>query len=145
MIGICAKQAYKVSGSGTTCLTPFFCFESKLALAPDKGTLWPSPLAPICANFPDEPEAALSPNRQLAALSVIDQLVKAGCQFIIATHSPILLAYPNAKILVCDATGITETAYEDTEHYAVTRDFLNHYPRRIEQLLADSSDGEDED
>lgn len=93
----------------------------------------------------DEPEAALSPNRQLAALSVIDQLVKAGCQFIIATHSPILLAYPNAKILVCDATGITETAYEDTEHYAVTRDFLNHYPRRLEQLLADSSDGEDED
>ena len=43
-------------------------------------------------------------------LSVIDQLVKSGCQFIIATHSPILLAYPNAKILVCDATGITETA-----------------------------------
>jgi predicted ATPase len=93
----------------------------------------------------DEPEAALSPNRQLAALSVIDQLVKAGCQFIIATHSPILLAYPNAKILVCDGTGITETAYEDTEHYAVTRDFLNHYPRRLEQLLADGSDGEGED
>ena len=93
----------------------------------------------------DEPEAALSPNRQLAALSVIDQLVKAGCQFIIATHSPILLAYPNAKILVCDDTGITETAYEDTEHYAVTRDFLNHYPRRLEQLLADGGDGEGED
>ncbi len=89
----------------------------------------------------DEPEAALSPNRQLAALTVIDQLVKAGSQFIIATHSPILLAYPNAKILVCDAAGITETAYEDTEHYAVTRDFLNHYPRRLEQLLG----GEEED
>lgn len=91
----------------------------------------------------DEPEAALSPNRQLAALRVIDQLVKAGSQCIIATHSPILLAYPNAKILVCDASGITETAYEDTEHYAVTRDFLNHYPRRIEQLLG--SGGEEED
>lgn len=84
----------------------------------------------------DEPEAALSPNRQLAALSAIHQLVQQQSQFIIATHSPILLAYPNAKILSFDATGITEIAYEDTEHYAVTRDFLNHYPRRLEQLLA---------
>jgi predicted ATPase len=85
----------------------------------------------------DEPEAALSPNRQLAALSAIDQLVKQDCQFIIATHSPILLSYPNAKILQFDASGITEVAYEDTEHFAVTRDFLNHYPRRLQQLLAD--------
>lgn len=51
------------------------------------------------------------------------------------THSPILLAYPNAKILAFDATGISEIAYEDTEHFAVMRDFLNHYPRRLEQLL----------
>lgn len=87
----------------------------------------------------DEPEAALSPNRQLAALSVIDALVKDGAQFIIATHSPILLAYPRAKILGFDATGISEVRYEDTEHYAVTRDFLNHYPRRLAQLLDDES------
>lgn len=85
----------------------------------------------------DEPEAALSPNRQLAALALIDRLVKEGCQFIIATHSPILLAYPNAKILSFDATGISEVGYEDTEHYAITRDFLNHYPRRLQQLLED--------
>jgi len=85
----------------------------------------------------DEPEAALSPNRQLAALAVIDTLVKGGAQFIIATHSPILLAYPNAKILSFDASGMTEVAYEDTEHYAITRDFLNHYPRRLEQLLGE--------
>ena len=85
----------------------------------------------------DEPEAALSPNRQLAALTVIDRLVKQGAQFIIATHSPILLAYPRAKILSFDGTGIAEIGYEDTEHYAVTRDFLNHYPRRLEQLLGD--------
>lgn len=84
----------------------------------------------------DEPEAALSPNRQLAALRVIHQLVQDQSQFIIATHSPILLAYPNAKILLFDGTGISEVAYEDTEHYAVTRDFLNHYPRRLEQLFA---------
>ncbi|MCX2860393.1 AAA family ATPase [Paucibacter sp. PLA-PC-4] len=85
----------------------------------------------------DEPEAALSPNRQLAALRVIDELVRKGSQFIIATHSPILLAYPHARILQFDAAGITELRYEDTEHYAVTRDFLNHYPKRLEQLLGD--------
>jgi predicted ATPase len=83
----------------------------------------------------DEPEAALSPNRQLAALSVIDHLVKQGAQFIIATHSPILLAYPRAKILLFDESGISHVDYEDTEHYAVTRDFLNHYPRRLQQLF----------
>jgi len=85
----------------------------------------------------DEPEAALSPNRQLAALAVIDRLVKQGAQFIIATHSPILLAYPRAKILLFDETGISHVDYEDTEHYAVTRDFLNHYPRRLQQLLGE--------
>jgi predicted ATPase len=85
----------------------------------------------------DEPEAALSPSRQLAALRVIDQLVRQDAQFIIATHSPILLAYPRARIFCFDGTGIAEVAYEDTEHYAITRDFLNHYPRRLEQLLED--------
>lgn len=84
----------------------------------------------------DEPEAALSPTRQLAALRAMHQLVQDQSQFIIVTHSPILLAYPGAKILVFDGNGIAEIAYEDTEHYAVTRDFLNHYPRRLEQLLA---------
>jgi predicted ATPase len=85
----------------------------------------------------DEPEAALSPSRQLAALSAIDQLVKRGSQFIIATHSPILLSYPNAKILCFDGSGISEIAYTDTEHYAVTRDFLNNHERRLQQLLDD--------
>lgn len=85
----------------------------------------------------DEPEAALSPNRQLAALSAIHQLVHDESQFIIATHSPILLSYPNAKILQFDGTGIYEVAYEDTDHYVVTKDFLNHYPKRLEYLLSD--------
>jgi predicted ATPase len=88
----------------------------------------------------DEPEAALSPNRQLAALSAIHQLVKEESQFIIATHSPILLAYPNAKILQFDGSGITEVSYQDTEHYAVTRDFLNNYQRRIDQLLSEEDE-----
>jgi predicted ATPase len=83
----------------------------------------------------DEPEAALSPNRQLAALSAIHQLVEDGSQFVIATHSPILLSYPHARIIQFDGAGLGEVAYEDTEHYAVTRDFLNHYPRRLGQLL----------
>lgn len=83
----------------------------------------------------DEPEAALSPNRQLAALCAIDRLVRERSQFIIATHSPILLAYPNSTIYLFDGSGITPTAYEDTEHYAVTRDFLNHYPKRVADLL----------
>jgi predicted ATPase len=85
----------------------------------------------------DEPEAALSPNRQLAALTAIHQLVQNQSQFIIATHSPILLSYPNAKILQFDGAGISEVRFENTEHYIVTRDFLNNYPRRLEQLLAE--------
>jgi predicted ATPase len=85
----------------------------------------------------DEPEAALSPNRQLAALSAIHQLVQNESQFIIATHSPILLAYPNAKIYQFDGDGVSEVAYEDTEHFNVTRDFLNHYERRLDQILRD--------
>ncbi|MBR7781878.1 AAA family ATPase [Undibacterium luofuense] len=83
----------------------------------------------------DEPEAALSPSRQLAALSAIHQLVKEESQFIIATHSPILLAYPHAKIVLFDSSGLSEIQYEDTEHFAITRNFLNHYPHRLKTLL----------
>jgi predicted ATPase len=85
----------------------------------------------------DEPEAALSPARQLAALAAIHQLVQNGSQFIIATHAPILLAYPSSKILRFDEDGISEIGYEDTESFAVTKDFLSHYPRRLEQLLSE--------
>ncbi|MBU6451602.1 MAG: AAA family ATPase [Cyanobacteria bacterium REEB67] len=85
----------------------------------------------------DEPEAALSPARQMAALVRMHDLVRNGSQFIIATHSPILLAYPSAKIIMFDNDGLWETSYEKTEHYAVTKDFLNNYSRRIDQLFAD--------
>jgi predicted ATPase len=84
----------------------------------------------------DEPEAALSPSRQMAALVRIHDLVQDRSQFIIATHSPILLAYPSAKIIMFDNDGLWETTYEKTEHYAITRDFLNNHARRIEQLFA---------
>ncbi|MDB6072590.1 MAG: family ATPase [Verrucomicrobiaceae bacterium] len=85
----------------------------------------------------DEPEAALSPTRQLAALAAIHRLVLAKSQFIIATHSPILLSYPNARILQFDGSGITEVKYEDTEHYTVTHDFLSNYKRMLDRLFAE--------
>ncbi len=85
----------------------------------------------------DEPEAALSPMRQLAVLRRIYDLVQDGSQFIIATHSPILLAYPGAKIYQLDANGYTETRYEETEHYRVTKEFLVHPERMLKELLAD--------
>ena len=89
----------------------------------------------------DEPEAALSPQRQLTLMYLLqDRVKRRGAQFIIATHSPILLSYPNAKIIQFDKSGISEIGFEDTEHFAVTRDFLNNYPRRLEQLLRDDTD-----
>jgi len=83
----------------------------------------------------DEPEAALSPQRQLAVLSRIHDLVLDDSQFIIATHSPILMAYPEARIYQCDKEGISEVAYEDTEHFQVTRDFLANPERMLRVLL----------
>jgi len=85
----------------------------------------------------DEPEAALSPARQLAVLRRIHQLVEEHSQFIIATHSPILMAYPSAKMLLLDDTGFTEVRYEETEHYAVTKAFLADPRHMLEQLFAD--------
>lgn len=73
----------------------------------------------------DEPEAALSPQRQLAFLAKLHQLVLARSQLIIATHSPIILGYPDAWIYQASEQGLERIAYEDTEHYSVTRGFLN--------------------
>jgi len=85
----------------------------------------------------DEPEAALSPTRQMAALASIHDLVLDGSQFIIATHSPILLAYPRSKIVLFDGSGLSEVRYEDTEHYAITRHFLNNHRKMVETLMND--------
>ncbi|MFT3781867.1 MAG: AAA family ATPase [Nibricoccus sp.] len=83
----------------------------------------------------DEPEAALSPTRQMAALARMHQLVEDGSQFIIATHSPILMAYPNARILSVSEKGLNEIAYDQTEHFVVTRQFLNNTDGMLRQLL----------
>lgn len=86
----------------------------------------------------DEPEAALSPQRQLALLSRLHDLVEEHSQFVIATHSPILMAYPNAIIYECGEHGIRPVAYEETEHYRVTRDFLANPARMLKILMGQS-------
>ncbi|EEA01033.1 SMC domain protein [Burkholderia sp. H160] len=83
----------------------------------------------------DEPEAALSPQRQLAALARIHDLASDDSQFLIATHSPILMAYPDAAIYHFHADGMSQVAYEDTEHYQVMRAFLMNPRRMLDTLL----------
>lgn len=82
----------------------------------------------------DEPEAALSPQKQLALLKIIDELVKENCQFIIATHSPILLGFPNATIYSFDGK-IEEMAYDDVPHVQMTKYFLLNRERFLQQLF----------
>lgn len=85
----------------------------------------------------DEPEAALSPTRQLQFLVLLHDYVTRGGQFVIATHSPIILAYPDAVIYRLDGDGIAEVAYTATEHYLVTRAFLSNPRVALNQLLGD--------
>lgn len=86
----------------------------------------------------DEPEAALSPTRQMAMLARMHRLVQGGSQLIIATHSPILLAYPDCKICQLDENGIREIDYEQTQPYQLTKGFLQDYRRVTEELLCDA-------
>lgn len=75
----------------------------------------------------DEPEAALSPQRQLAFLALLNQkLATHKCQVIIATHSPILLSYPDSFIYELRDDELRKTAYKETEHYKITKDFLDN-------------------
>ena len=83
----------------------------------------------------DEPEAALSPSRQLAMISRMHELVRVRSQFLVATHSPILMAYPDAWIYQIRENGLRRVAYEETEHYAVAKRFLNDTKRQLEVLL----------
>lgn len=86
----------------------------------------------------DEPEVALSPQRQLSFLKIIHDLVSSGdSQFIIATHSPILLGFPNATILSFDNGTIKEIDYEDTDHYQITKYFLQNRERFLQEILKD--------
>lgn len=85
--------------------------------------------------FLDEPEAALSPMRQMTLMGEIDRLVREGSQFIIATHSPMLMAFPDAEVLEITENGIKMVDYRQTEHYQVTRRFLEQPERMLRVLL----------
>lgn len=92
----------------------------------------------------DEPEAALSPARLLTLLGQMHALVDEDSQFIIATHSPILMAYPEARIYQLSEDGITPTAYRETEHYCLTRRFLEDPERMLRYLFAENEESEKE-
>ncbi len=83
----------------------------------------------------DEPEAALSPLRQLSLLSRMQELVQLDSQFIIATHSPIIMAYPKAKIIEMTEEGLRETKLEDTDHYVIMKQFFEDKDRLLYHLL----------
>jgi predicted ATPase len=83
----------------------------------------------------DEPEAALSPSRQLQCLAFLHDYCNRGCQFVIATHSPVIMAYPDATIYAFGDGGIRQVAYTETEHYLVTRGFLSNPKRMLKELL----------
>lgn len=86
----------------------------------------------------DEPEAALSPQRQLSFLKIVHDLSAPGhAQFLIATHSPIILSYPGAVLFSLDGDRIEEIAYRDTKHFTITRDFLNSPERFFKHLFAE--------
>lgn len=102
--------------------------ESFLALAQNQ-------LGPGGLYFFDEPEAALSPQRQLTLLTEIYNCAANGSQFVIATHSPILLGMPGAEILTFDNGLIHTCEYEDTESYQVTEMFINDRKRLLDRLL----------
>ncbi len=88
----------------------------------------------------DEPEAALSPSRQMSLLIRVNELVKQGSQFIIATHSPIILAYPDSVIFELTESGINETEYKNTETYTVMKAFMDDPKRMIDHLFAEKED-----
>jgi predicted ATPase len=85
----------------------------------------------------DEPEAALSPLRQMSMLRRMHDLVRQGCQFIVATHAPILLAYPEAWIYELDEHGLRKVAYDETATVRVTREFLADRDRTLSELFSE--------
>ena len=93
----------------------------------------------------DEPEAALSPKRQVEFLAILHDYCKQGAQFVIATHSPIIMAYPHARIYVLGAEGIREVPYQKTEHYLITRGFLANPEGMLRDLLSEDGAGEPDD
>lgn len=96
--------------------------------------LFQSRFVPGGLHLLDEPEAALSPQSQLALLAMLLDMVGQGAQFLIATHAPILLGCPRAEILSFDSTPPARVAYEELPHVTLTRDFLNDRERFLRHL-----------
>jgi predicted ATPase len=93
----------------------------------------------------DEPEAALSPQRQLSFLRIVHDLATPGhAQFFIATHSPIILSYPGAVLYSLDGGGIQEIGYRETQHFLITRDFLASPERFFKHLFGDGGGDRDD-
>ncbi|HEU4428999.1 MAG TPA: AAA family ATPase [Myxococcota bacterium] len=90
----------------------------------------------------DEPEAALSPARQLAALRMIYDRMRAGAQFLIATHAPILMSLPGAVIYALSERGLARVPYTETEHFLLSRSFFASPERMLSHLLADDAESE---
>jgi len=83
----------------------------------------------------DEPESALSPSRQMSLLTLMHDLLRRGSQFIIATHSPIVMAYPESRIFLFSTAGIQPVEYHETENYKVTKAFLSRKDQMLRELL----------
>jgi len=96
--------------------------------------LFESRMVPEGLYILDEPEAPLSPQRQLSLLSIMKRMVAQNCQFIIATHSPLLMAFPDAQILHFNEGVITDVDYEDVEHVSLTKSFLKDPERYLRML-----------
>lgn len=88
----------------------------------------------------DEPEAALSPLRQMSMLARIHDLVNEGSQFIISTHSPIIMAYEYAKIIQLTEEGMGESTLEETSHYSIMKQFFENKERLLHHLFQDERD-----
>ncbi len=88
----------------------------------------------------DEPEAALSSMRLLSLMAVIIDLTKKGSQFIISTHSPILMGFPGAQILQLSENRIEEVEYESTDHYLITQQFLENPQIMFKYLFEENRD-----
>lgn len=94
----------------------------------------------------DEPDSALSPMQQLRFLELLEAWRRSGeVQVIIATHAPILMAYPHAQLLEIGDAGVTETAFDALDHVRITRRFLNNRDGMLHELFADAADSEDEE
>ena len=85
----------------------------------------------------DEPEAALAPTKLLQLMCHIHRLEENNSQFIISTHSPILMAYPGAEIFYLTDRGVESVSYEQTEHYRITKSFLDNPERMLRYLFAE--------